>query len=155
MSYEAVAATLLRATPGGWAELSAFTSVRSFVELPAQLRVVNGSRRRAESDHLSLLCSELRALESAGMFAFVLIDHRPDAPDGALVAARDPTGIKPLYYGVDETGAPVAFASELKVRRPWSLRDCGAMAAWSPRCSARGRWLRGRSLIPISWSSLI
>ena len=43
-----------------------------------------------------------------GMFAFALLDERT----GELVLARDPFGIKPLYYLV--RGGGVVFASELK-----------------------------------------
>ena len=43
-----------------------------------------------------------------GMFAFAVLDERT----GALVLARDPFGIKPLYYLPREGGA--VFASELK-----------------------------------------
>jgi asparagine synthase (glutamine-hydrolysing) len=43
-----------------------------------------------------------------GMFAFVLFDQR----SGELVLARDPLGIKPLYYR--PRGQGVVFASELK-----------------------------------------
>ena len=53
----------------------------------------------------------MRRLEDAGMFAFVLIDAREEPK---IFAARDPTGIKPLYYGVDRQSRVVAFASELK-----------------------------------------
>ena len=42
-------------------------------------------------------------------FALVLYD----AQSGGYVAARDPIGIRPLYYGYDDTGA-VIFASEAK-----------------------------------------
>ena len=42
-------------------------------------------------------------------FALVLYDHRKDA----LLAARDPLGIRPLYYGTDRFGETV-FASEPK-----------------------------------------
>jgi asparagine synthase (glutamine-hydrolysing) len=43
-----------------------------------------------------------------GMFAFALFDHR----SGELILARDPFGIKPLYYR--PRGQGVVFASELK-----------------------------------------
>lgn len=49
-----------------------------------------------------------------GMFAFVVVD----ADKKTFVAARDPIGVKPLYYGKDKNGA-LWFASEMKV-----LSDC-------------------------------
>lgn len=42
-----------------------------------------------------------------GMFAFVVVDGND------YIAARDPLGIKPLYYGIDERGR-MYFASEMK-----------------------------------------
>ncbi|CAN5620947.1 asparagine synthase B [soil metagenome] len=51
-----------------------------------------------------------------GMFAFAICD------DEHLFVARDPIGIKPLYYGygTDPTGAPVtAFASEMRPLADW------------------------------------
>ena len=51
-----------------------------------------------------------------GMFAFAICD------DDHLFLARDPIGIKPLYYGrgSDSSGAPVtAFASEMKPLADW------------------------------------
>ena len=51
-----------------------------------------------------------------GMFAFAICD------DEHLFLARDPIGIKPLYYGrgVDSDGMPVlAFASEMKPLADW------------------------------------
>jgi asparagine synthase (glutamine-hydrolysing) len=47
-----------------------------------------------------------------GMFAFALFDER----QGTLVLARDPFGIKPLFWTARDGG--VAFASELKGLRP-------------------------------------
>ncbi len=51
-----------------------------------------------------------------GMFAFAICD------DDHLFLARDPIGIKPLYYGrgVDSAGTPItAFASEMKPLADW------------------------------------
>jgi asparagine synthase (glutamine-hydrolysing) len=48
-----------------------------------------------------------------GMFAFAILDQRPSAgASGCLLLARDPMGIKPLYYAQTEAG--LVFASELK-----------------------------------------
>lgn len=44
-----------------------------------------------------------------GMFAFVAV-----RPDGSLLAARDPCGIKPLYRGWNSGSGRMLFASELK-----------------------------------------
>jgi asparagine synthase (glutamine-hydrolysing) len=44
-----------------------------------------------------------------GMFAFVILDEDKKT----FMAARDPIGIKPLYYGTDSEGA-LWFASEMK-----------------------------------------
>ena len=44
-----------------------------------------------------------------GMFAFFIADERNDS----FIVARDPLGIKPLYYGLDQSGQYV-FSSELK-----------------------------------------
>ncbi len=43
------------------------------------------------------------------MFAFVIFDRK----NGSIFAARDPLGVKPLYYAHDRTGQ-LYFASELK-----------------------------------------
>ena len=49
-----------------------------------------------------------------GMFAFCLFEEASDnGQPAAAFAARDPVGIKPLYYGTTDDGAFV-FASELK-----------------------------------------
>ena len=78
-----------------------------------------GSRFRTECDtetvlqlyqaegHLNLpeMFRQLR-----GMFALAIYD----SPRHRLVLARDPFGIKPLYYRLDSRGSLVAFASEIK-----------------------------------------
>jgi asparagine synthase (glutamine-hydrolysing) len=48
-----------------------------------------------------------------GMFAFVLFQEATPEQPARAFAARDPVGIKPLYYGSTPDGAYV-FASELK-----------------------------------------
>jgi len=54
-----------------------------------------------------------------GMYAFALVDGRGE--DWALVLARDPVGVKPLYIGV--TDGTWWFASELA-----AARDCGLLS---------------------------
>jgi asparagine synthase (glutamine-hydrolysing) len=55
--------------------------------------------------------------ELDGMFAFAMLD------DGGLFLARDPIGIKPLYYSMVNRGTAdqqMYFASELKALTRWS-----------------------------------
>jgi len=47
--------------------------------------------------------------ELLGMYAFLVADA-----DGGFIAARDPVGIKPLYWARPEAGSPVFFASEMR-----------------------------------------
>lgn len=58
--------------------------------------------------------------ELDGMFAFVLYDR------GSLIVARDRLGIKPLYFGRDQSGSLV-IASELK-----GLRHCHDIREFPP-----------------------
>jgi len=56
-----------------------------------------------------------------GVFAFVVVD------DNTFMAARDPIGVKPLYYGTDKNGK-MYFASEMK-----AISDqCFEMEAFPP-----------------------
>ena len=64
-----------------------------------------------------------------GMFAFALFDER----QGALILARDPFGIKPLFWTARDGG--VAFASELEgaaAAARASARDRPHGASWPP-----------------------
>lgn len=56
-----------------------------------------------------------------GVFSFVVVDGKD------FIAARDPIGVKPLYYGTDKDGG-IWFASEMK-----ALADqCTSFAAFPP-----------------------
>ncbi|MDT0646163.1 asparagine synthase B [Zunongwangia sp. F260] len=56
-----------------------------------------------------------------GDFSFVVVDGKD------FIAARDPIGVKPLYYGTDDDGA-IWFASEMKALAD----DCSNFAAFPP-----------------------
>ena len=47
--------------------------------------------------------------ELLGMYAFLIADE-----DGGLIAARDPVGIKPLYWARPQADGPIYFASEMR-----------------------------------------
>ena len=66
-------------------------------------------------------CSMFSLLDAE--FAMVLYDAKTDS----FIAARDPIGIRPLYYGCDENGA-VVFASEPKMLTP----VCGKVMPFPP-----------------------
>ena len=73
-------------------------------------------------------------------FALILYD----AKSGRLIAARDPIGIRPLYYGVLADGS-MAFASE-----PKNLVGlCETILPFPPGCYwAGGEFVRCRRLGP-------
>ena len=90
--------------------------IYNYRELRAELQAT-GSSFRTNSDTEVLLeawrrwgPASLRRLR--GMFAFALFDEQ----EGTLTLARDPFGIKPLFWMAQDGG--VAFASELKGLRP-------------------------------------
>ena len=90
--------------------------IYNYRELRAELQAT-GSSFRTSSDTEVLLeawrrwgPASLRRLR--GMFAFALFDEQ----EGTLTLARDPFGIKPLFWMAQDGG--VAFASELKGLRP-------------------------------------
>jgi asparagine synthase (glutamine-hydrolysing) len=64
-----------------------------------------------------------------GMFAFVIAGR-----DGSFLAARDPVGIKPLYWAVD--GDEITFASEMAAFEPSLRADIEAFPPgyyWTPK----------------------
>ncbi len=67
-----------------------------------------------------------------GMYAFVALDTQ----SGVLYAARDPSGIKPLYF--EQSGSDIAFSSEIR-----GLRDHG-MARGEVDRQALATYLRFR-----------
>ena len=79
------------------------------------------------------------------MFAFVILKEEGTANGSSskggssapvAFAARDPGGIKPLYYGETSDGGAVAFASELKALVghviPASVRQLPPGHYWTP-----------------------
>lgn len=100
---------IFASTPAGArAAIIANAEIYNFVELRAAMKEVAFTTR---SDcepplHLYLRHGVDFARHLRGMYAIAI--HDPDA--GQLVLARDPFGIKPLYYA--ETDAGFAFASE-------------------------------------------
>lgn len=102
-------------------------AIVNYVELGAALRAAGGElRTRCDTEVLLRLLARNGAAALAkvnGMFAVALLD----ASDGSALLARDPCGVKPLYW-LDE-GDRVLFASEVKAlvavarRRPGLHRE--------------------------------
>ena len=63
-----------------------------------------------------------RALD--GVFAIVIVD----AGRQQIIVARDPYGVRPLYYGYTSDSASICFASEMKALAP----ICSTIHAFSP-----------------------
>ncbi len=61
-----------------------------------------------------------------GEFAFVIVDQAR----GVCVAARDPLGIRPLFYGFESESGRTIFASEAKALHP----ICSEVYAFPPGC---------------------
>ncbi len=85
--------------------------IYNYLELRSELEAL-GHRFRTKSDTEVLLeawrvWGRETLARIVGMFAFAILDER----DRTLVLARDPFGIKPLYYA--QSSAGLAFASEI------------------------------------------
>jgi asparagine synthase (glutamine-hydrolysing) len=75
--------------------------------------LANGAHQRTDVDVILHLFDQGLTLQEVahkldGDFAFVVLK------DGIIHAARDPIGVRPLFYGTDETGAVICIASEVK-----------------------------------------
>lgn len=96
--------------------------VYNYQDIRAELERM-GSVFRGHSDtEIALAACEIWGVETAvtrfeGMFAFALYDLQ----DKVLWLARDPMGIKPLYYA--SAGVEFAFASELRALQPLPWLD--------------------------------
>ena len=112
----------------GGAALVANAEIYNYVELRAQMADTD-FRTRSDCEpalHLYLRHGPDFARHLRGMYAIAI--HDPGR--GRLVLARDPFGIKPLYYA--ETGAGFAFASE-----PRALLEAGLVGrSLAPRARA-------------------
>lgn len=96
--------------------------VYNYLELRCQLKQAGVAFRGHSDTEVVLAACEYWGVESAvarfeGMFAFSLYDIR----ERVLWLARDPLGIKPLYYAA--RGEEFAFASELQALQPLPWLD--------------------------------
>ena len=104
---------------GGTSAIVANGEIYNFPLLRAKLADRHAFATMSDTEavlHLFEECGPDTPAMLKGMFAFAICD------DQHLFLARDPIGIKPLYYGqgVDSAGAPVmAFASEMKPLADW------------------------------------
>jgi asparagine synthase (glutamine-hydrolysing) len=109
---------------GGRVQLVLNGEIYNFRQLRAGLEAA-GCRFRGSGDTEVVLALYLRHGEAMlpllrGMFALAIWDERPGRPR-RLLLARDPLGIKPLYYSLAPAGSAVAgggdqlrFASQVK-----------------------------------------
>ncbi len=140
--------------------------IYNYAELAKELRA-RGVQLRSGTDTEVLL--EMFAAEGKetlrrlrGMFAFAVWDARA----GELFCARDPFGVKPLYYTLAEGGRQLRFASERKallgpgevsvidpdaLRRYLSFQYVPAPATMTPpvRCLPPGHYLIARPGGPV------
>lgn len=117
--------------------------IYNFRELRAELEA-DGVRFRTTSDTEVLLALYARQGEQMlarlrGMFAFAIWD----VPSSQLFLARDPYGIKPLYYS--QTGQGLIFASQVK-----ALEASGMISASREPAAIAGFYLWGS--VPEPWT---
>lgn len=96
--------------------------IYNYKELRASLKETHTFRTETDSEVLVHLYEEKgpdMVHDLDGMFAFLLYDARI----GRVFMARDPLGIKPLYYLRDERGHTL-FASEIKALTPYGATVC-------------------------------
>ena len=110
------------ANEAGTVELVCNGEIYNFRRLRSALAERHRFRTSSDSEVIVHLYEEKGAecvRELDGMFAFVLTDGE------RFLAARDPFGIKPLYFGRDPSGSGWWFASELKAlpRRCEDVRE--------------------------------
>ncbi len=79
-------------------------------------------------------------------FALILYDSRKDR----LIAARDPIGIRPLFYGYSKSSHQIAFASEMQNLIGW-CDDIRPFPIGSYYCD--GRFVRYEDIadVPAPW----
>lgn len=107
-------------TPDGGLYLVGNGEVYNHEELRATLQ--NGELSTRSDNEVALRLVAERGpdalSELLGMYAFLIAGE-----DGTFIAARDPVGIKPLYWARWETGSHVLFASEMQAfDEEWQAR---------------------------------
>src|ERR1700686_3352980 len=99
---------------GGRVQLVINGEIYNFRQLRAELEAA-GWRFRGSGDTETVLALYLRHGEAMlprlrGMFGLAIWDERPGHPP-RLLLARDPMGIKPLYYSTGPAGSPGSATS--------------------------------------------
>jgi len=120
--------------------------IYNFVELRGELEALGYSFRGGSDTEVVLAAYDAWGTDCLRRFAGMWAIAIWDTPKRVLVLARDPFGIKPLYYHLDARG--LIFGSELKslLTAPWIERRVDPQAVFS--FLQRGRpGLDNRSMI--------
>lgn len=115
---------------------------------------ISGSDCEVIAHHFAKHGGPATAAKLDGMFAFVIFEEDAETGKVKAFAARDPVGIKPLYFGrainTEENASGFLFSSELKALvghvEPDSVTAIPAGHYWTPeeglQCFYNPEWLR-------------
>jgi asparagine synthase (glutamine-hydrolysing) len=121
---------------------------------------ISGSDCEVIAHHFAKHGGPATAAKLDGMFAFVIFEEDAETGKVKAFAARDPVGIKPLYFGrainTEENASGFLFSSELKALvghvEPDSVTAIPAGHYWTPeeglQCFYNPEWLRDDDYAP-------
>ncbi|GFH45074.1 glutamine-hydrolyzing asparagine synthase [Chaetoceros tenuissimus] len=121
---------------------------------------ISGSDCEVIAHHFAKHGGPATAAKLDGMFAFVVFEEDAETGKVKAFAARDPVGIKPLYFGrainTVENSSGFLFSSELKALvghvEPGSVTAIPAGHYWTPeeglQCFYNPEWLRDDDYAP-------